>query len=282
MSLEGLSTFFKKMMTLPEGSNQIAPGAHALYHFEAKMTAMETWRTLHADPHPSVEQTVSGAIWKSIPGGHKWLDYFKAYDRELSRFRDKQPKVLEIGVYKGASLKLWKAFFGHGATIVGVDIDEACRTYADEGNRVFVEIGSQADNSFMQSVVERYGPFDVVIDDGSHVASHQIASFNSLFPSGLKNGGLYLVEDLECMYWGHTDVFRDCRITSVEFFKALVDIQNSVFSDYEYNDFAPHVGTQREEYSVISLAKIVDTVKFYRGVVIVEKNEQHPPVTLHL
>lgn len=282
MTITELSAFFRKTISPNGDADKLSQESQAFLHLDAQMRAMEPWKARSGPHYPAVEETVSGSIWKSIPGGHKWLDYFRIYDREFARFRDKQVRVLEIGVYKGASLKLWKAFFGDGATIVGIDIDEECRAYSDEEHGIFVEIGSQADGDFLQKVIERYGPFDLILDDGSHVASHQIASFNSLFTSGLKNGGAYFVEDLECMYWGHTDEFRDRPVTSIDFFKSLIDIQNSIFSDYEYNDFAIHVGTLPDEYVAINLAKSIESIKFYRGVVLIEKNEQHPPITLHL
>jgi SAM-dependent methyltransferase len=246
------------------------------------MRKRETWETSKVPPFPSINDTVSGELWSTIPGGHKWLGYFQVYDRELGRYHGKQPRVLEIGVYKGASLLLWRRFFGDGATIVGIDIDPACIAFNAPEHGIHVEIGDQGDPSFLQAVIEKHGPFDIIIDDGSHVASHQIASFNSLFLNGLKETGIYFVEDLECMYWGNTDGYRDASITSVEFFKMLIDIQNSIFEDYSYNDFAVHIPGTRTQYQVVALAKHIASIKFIRGLAIVEKSPQIPPLTLHL
>jgi cephalosporin hydroxylase len=38
--------------------------------------------------------------------------------------------------------------------------------------------------------------FDLIIDDGSHVASHQIAAIQQLSPL-LRAGGLFVIEDLQ-------------------------------------------------------------------------------------
>lgn len=240
------------------------------------------WESSKVPPFPAIDNTVSGQVWSTIPGGHKWLGYFQVYDREFGRYHGKQPRVLEIGVYRGASLQLWRRFFGEGATIVGIDIDENCRDFNAPEHGIHVEIGDQSDAAFLQSVVDKYGPFDIIIDDGSHIASHQIASFNALFTNGLKDTGIYFVEDLECMYWGHTDAFRDAPVTTVEFFKMLIDIQNSIFEDYNYNDFAIHIPGTRNQYEVISLATSIASIKFARGLVLVEKSSQSPPLTLHL
>jgi hypothetical protein len=50
-----------------------------------------------------------------------------------------------------------------------------------------VRIGSQADPEFLRRVVREFGPFDLIIDDGSHHSSHIIATFNHLFDAGLKD-----------------------------------------------------------------------------------------------
>lgn len=44
-----------------------------------------------------------------------------------------------------------------------------------------------------------HGPFDVVIDDGSHRCAHVIASFEALFPH-VTPDGIYAIEDLQTSY----------------------------------------------------------------------------------
>lgn len=248
-----------------------------------EMRKMQNWIAHNTEPLLPIENTISGKIWKEIPGGHKWLDYFDIYEKEFSRLRHQQPKILEIGVYKGASLNLWRKYFGDGATIVGIDIDPNCLSHHAPENGIFVEIGSQDDSAFLQNIISKYGPFDLIIDDGSHISSHQIASFNALFLDGIKSdGGLYFVEDLECIYWGNTVEYRDGKISSVDFFKMLIDIQNGIFSTYTYNDFALHTGTALDCFVAPLIAHHIAGVRFYRGIVVVEKKLQVPPRTLHI
>lgn len=247
-----------------------------------EMRAKTPWQGSKTPPFPAIDGTFSGRIWIQIPGGHKWLGYFPVYDREFLRFRGKQPRILEIGVYRGASLMLWHHFFGEGAHVVGIDINPVCTGFNRPEDNIFVEIGDQSDPAFLQSVIDKHGPFDLIIDDGSHIASHQIASFNGLFDKGLKDDGIYFVEDLECMHWGHTDEFRDAPMTSTDFFKMLVDVQNSIFEDYNYHDFAVHFAGTRTDYEVIEIAKSIASIRFYRGVALVEKAPQIPPQTLHI
>lgn len=52
---------------------------------------------------------------------HKWVHYFDIYERHFSRFRNRKMTILEIGVYQGGSLQMWKNYFGPQAEIYGVD-----------------------------------------------------------------------------------------------------------------------------------------------------------------
>ena len=43
--------------------------------------------------------------------------------------------------------------------------------------------------------------FDIVIDDASHVNTHQIAAFGHFWPL-VRPGGWYVIEDVHASYWG--------------------------------------------------------------------------------
>jgi hypothetical protein len=71
------------------------------------------------------------------------------------------------------------------AIIVGVDIDKSCKAHERADENVFVRIGSQADPDFLAEVTKEFGPFDIILDDGSHKIHHQNISFGALFRSSL-------------------------------------------------------------------------------------------------
>lgn len=129
---------------------------------------------------------------------HKWANYFPVYERHFLPWRNKSLTFIEIGVSKGGSLQMWKRFFGPMATIIGVDIDPACVEHQEEG--IHVRIGDQSDSKFLASLLDEFGPPDVVLDDGSHVMDHINKSFEYLYPKLTKNG-LYMIEDLHTAYW---------------------------------------------------------------------------------
>lgn len=127
------------------------------------------------------------------PGIWKWDHYFDIYDRHFSRFRNQEVNVLEVGIYSGGSLEMWRDYFGPRCQIFGVDIQPACRAYEREGVKVFV--GDQSDRDFWRRFREEVPKVDIVIDDGSHIAEHQIVTFEELLPH-LQSGGVYLCEDI--------------------------------------------------------------------------------------
>lgn len=124
-------------------------------------------------------------------------DYARKYDSYFSNYRDKEIKLLEIGVQYGYSVKMWEEYFTK-ASIFAIDIEPNCKSF--ETDRAKIAIGSQNDSVFLAQVNENWGPFDIIIDDGSHHNESMTISFETLFPL-LKPGGLYVVEDLLCCYW---------------------------------------------------------------------------------
>ncbi|MEU9336289.1 class I SAM-dependent methyltransferase [Streptomyces sp. NPDC048290] len=157
-------------------------------------------------------------------GGHWYTPHYQRYFEPL---RDRRVKVLEIGVggydapdLGGASLRMWKHYFYRGQ-VYGLDL------YPKHGvdePRLRTFQGDQGDPAFLTGFAAEHGPFDIVVDDGSHFSEHVLTSFAALFPS-LRPGGLYVVEDTQSSYWpgwgGSTDL--NASSTSMGFVKTLLD-----------------------------------------------------------
>jgi hypothetical protein len=148
---------------------------------------------LQAPPEPPNPLRAFFDARKEGPGIWKWNHYFDIYDRHFGRFRNREVRVLEVGIYSGGSLEMWKSYFGPRCRIFGVDIQPACRAYEDDSVRVF--IGDQGDREFWARFRSEVPSLDIVIDDGSHLPEHQIATFEELLPH-LRPGGVYLCEDI--------------------------------------------------------------------------------------
>ena len=188
---------------------------------------------------------------------HKWLHYFAIYDKVLAPYVGSKVKMLEIGVSKGGSLGLWRKFLGREAVIFGVDIDPTCA--AHDGEFANVRIGSQDDPQFLRSVVTEMGGIDVVLDDGSHVASHQRASFEVLFPL-LSEGGLYIIEDMHTAYWPRFEGGLKRQGTAVEFLKDKID---TIYEHY----FEKGLNNDR------SMSDI-ESIQFFDSIAVVSKKKQ--------
>jgi hypothetical protein len=132
-------------------------------------------------------------------GQHEYTPVYEALMRALRR---KPVRLLEIGVggYAGAlggeSLRTWAAYFRRGR-ITGIDLYD--KTALSAG-RVQVFQCSQVDAPKLTELATAHGPFDFIIDDGSHLNAHQIETFGILWPH-LKDGGVYIVEDVQTSYW---------------------------------------------------------------------------------
>ncbi len=128
----------------------------------------------------------------------KWHHYIPIYDRYFSMYRNKNVRFLEIGVCNGGTLQMWRKYFGDDAIVYGIDIDTNCMKF--DGIHRRVRIGSQDDSTFLRAVIEEMGGVDIVLDDGSHQMNHIKSSIKYLFPH-LREGGIYMVEDLHTSYW---------------------------------------------------------------------------------
>jgi len=129
--------------------------------------------------------------------------YLSFYAQFLEPIRYQPVRVMEIGVLGGASIRMWRDYFPNGS-VIGVDIDPQARRHA--GERITIEIANQSDERDLMRIAA-LGPFDLVIDDGSHVWAHQIATFQRLVQS-LAPGGFYVLEDLDTSYGDYVRHFR--------------------------------------------------------------------------
>ena len=126
------------------------------------------------------------------PGIFKWVHYFEIYHRHLKKFVGTDVHVMEIGVYSGGSLPMWRQYFGDKCQVFGVDIEAICKVY--EADRIKILVGDQADRTFWASVRKAVPHLDVIIDDGGHHPEQQIASLEEMLPH-LRPGGVYICED---------------------------------------------------------------------------------------
>ena len=191
-------------------------------------------------------------------GTHRYAQH---YQRHLEHLRDKPIRLLEIGIggYShptrgGASLRMWKAFFPR-ALVVGDDLHDKS---ALAEPRIVIVQADQSDTEALRRVSETYGPFDVIVDDGSHLSEHVRSTFETLFPL-LAPDGIYAIEDLQTSYWPEYGGAVDLHdpTTSMAMVKDLVDGLN----------YEEHLDRGEPSYS----DRHVVAVHCYHNLVLVQK-----------
>ena len=104
-------------------------------------------------------------------------------------------KLLEIGIYRGASIVLWHSLFPD-AEIHGVDIQMHPQMHPE-----FIQIQSEKEilitieNAYeSETYLTGTHSFDVIIDDGPHTLESQIQALD--YRSFLSDGGVLIIEDV--------------------------------------------------------------------------------------
>jgi hypothetical protein len=143
----------------------------------------------------STAELISLADRHYLPGdaSRKGDRLLRVYGRMLTEFRHQPIALLELGVYRGASLRIWRDYFPQ-SVIVGIDIEPI---WLPDLLNVHIVQGDQADPETLDRATAAIGGslFDIIIDDASHLGLKSRASFAHLFIRGLKPSGLYFVED---------------------------------------------------------------------------------------
>lgn len=192
---------------------------------------------------------------------HKWNHYFDVYERHFSRFRGQEIVILEIGVFQGGSLQMWKNYFGDKAKIYGIDKNPNCKDLEEENIEIF--IGSQSDRTFLRDIKKSIPKVDILIDDGGHTMKQQIVSFQELFDH-VKDNGVYLCEDLHTSYWLKWGGGHKRRSTFIEYSKNFIDFLHAYHS-------------HQNSLKVNTFTKSVDSLHYYDSIIVIEKSPREAP-----
>jgi demethylmacrocin O-methyltransferase len=164
--------------------------------------------------------TDKGPIKSDGTPGH---NYTEVYEKYLSKYINEEINLFEIGFGGGDSLKLWIDYLKK-TTVYCMDNNlSRINEYGyvpDERIKIFYGDQSQKDsilNCYNEMGVEK---FDVIIDDGSHYENHIKLTFDTLFDSYLKDGGVYFIEDAP-----YDMKFDNEKIKKISYFGELIVIE---------------------------------------------------------
>jgi len=120
------------------------------------------------------------------------LNYSKFYEKYFSKIRNKKLKILEIGVAAGHSLATWYKYFPK-SEIFGIDIKD--RTFLlYQGDRLRYDIVDCLDTESINDYCNKFGNFDIIIDDSFHDHPFFEKNIINFFPH-LNSNGMYFLED---------------------------------------------------------------------------------------
>ncbi|MGB1671194.1 MAG: class I SAM-dependent methyltransferase, partial [Flavobacteriales bacterium] len=154
--------------------------------------------------------------------------YHRFYSRFLDDLREHPIQMLEIGIDREESMKLWSEYFPK-ATIHGADIKKY-----PSSERITMHHLDQSNSDQLSEFADQFTEsFDFILDDGSHVPKHQILTLEQLWKC-LKPGGIFIIEDIETNYWGKSVIygyaFDSNRYNLLAYLSSAVDHINSEFS----------------------------------------------------
>lgn len=195
--------------------------------------------------------------------------YHRFYHKELNEYKNKNMGIIEIGIDQFKSIDMWKQYFPK-AFIYGIDIhiqyeDPRIKIYKADQNNIFQL------ETIRQDIKH---PIYVIIDDGSHLPSHQLNSFDYLFSNVLEEGGTYIIETIEVSYWKRGETYHNATNygylhpeSIVEKFKLVLDYVNSfTFHDLKLLNENTNFLSQKTKDQILSIT-------FAQNCIIIKKKQ---------
>ena len=194
---------------------------------------------------------------------HTRHNFVAIYDELFKDFRYDKINFLEIGIYLCRSHNMWVEWFPN-ANIYGIDIEAKRKRY--EKSRLILDIVDQSDREQLLNYANEKGPWKVVIDDGSHVNSHQKISFEVLWDF-VESDGYYIVEDVHSSYWPH---LIDCDETLMEY---MLKITNEVCTAPHYKGYYSSIECRRKAEQLTKYQNEVEYMTYRSGMLIIKKHK---------
>jgi hypothetical protein len=159
--------------------------------------------------HPDIDDLLN----KHASDKQSQNGYAPIYHALFKNLRDAPVQLLEIGIgtllpnvycsmyghdlpgyRQGASLRAWRDYFANPeAHVYGMDV-QPDTMIADEP-RITTMLCNSVDKHSVREALALKKRFNIVVDDGSHIAEQQILTLKNIWPF-LAANGLYVIEDV--------------------------------------------------------------------------------------
>ena len=129
--------------------------------------------------------------------------YLPLYQKLLINKKETAKNVLEVGIWRGGSIKLWSDFFTN-ANVYGLDIMDINDVWEDIKNKekIILHTSSNAynDDFFITHFLNKNIKCDFLLDDGPHTLE-SMKDFIKLYSQIMTDDGILIIEDVQHWDW---------------------------------------------------------------------------------
>lgn len=125
--------------------------------------------------------------------------YLEVYEEILAPYLETAKNILEIGIFKGDSLRMWKQYFF--GDVYGVDCDimphggMADLTEMVKSGEFNIKLFDATNENAVKDNFEGI-MFDVIVEDAGHAVEQQVELYN-IWKNYLTPNGIYIIEDVQ-------------------------------------------------------------------------------------
>lgn len=207
-----------------------------------------------------------------LPQSDKRPWHFTDIYESLGLDRNSEYKLLEIGNRWCGALWGWRVYLPH-SKIYGLDIDPEAQKFHNNNPDIGIKVyeGDQVDKKLLKKIHKESGGLDIVIDDGGHTMTQINTTFETLWPL-LNDGGVYIIEDIQCCYWPSFEGGLKEKNSSMEMIKSLLDNIHACYYKSENKIKSPRAKHKISHEPSNYLDKSVSSVHVYDSIAVIYKN----------
>ena len=157
--------------------------------------------------------------------------------------------------------------------IYGLDIDPETQKFSNNNPDIGVKVyeGDQTNTQLLKQIHKEAGGLDVIVDDGGHTMTQINTTFQTLWPL-LNDGGVYIIEDLQCCYWPNHEGGLKEPNSSIELIKSLFDNIHACYYKSENKIKSARAKHKISHEPSNYFDKSVSSVHVYDSIAVIYKN----------